>query len=137
MRKKKEQVLHLIKTVGPTATVSACAPCNAVSLSTTSVNLNRKKRPENSVNLNTCSYLKKREKENGGSGRNMKSRFRKMKRKCEADQNKCPNEFEEIRIRRKELAALITTELNLGNGKICVAQTMRVVKMMRWKVVTW
>ena len=32
---------------------------------------------------------------------------------------------------------MVTMELNLGNGKICVAQTMRVVKMMRWKVVTW
>ena len=40
---------------------------------------------------------------------------------CEADQNKCPIEFAGIRIQRKELAALITMELNLGNGKICVA----------------
>ena len=36
----KEQILHLSRTAGLQATVSVCAPCNVVSLSTTSVNSN-------------------------------------------------------------------------------------------------
>ena len=49
----QEQILHLFRTAGLQATVSVCAPRNVVSLSTTNVNFNATKDPQNTRERDT------------------------------------------------------------------------------------